>query len=328
MTASSYLVFETGGTKLVTGVAGADRRLVETRILYREPADRAERSLDRLIEAGRELRERYEQQGASFRAIGFGFGGTVRRSAREPHLCLHEDGWDGLAVVPRLEQEFGLAVSIENDCKLAALAEAHFGAGAGCRTVFYATVGTGVGGGIVRDGFIQAFSDIGEAEIGHVVVAPDGPACPCGGRGCVEAVCSGPGISQLAGWVAAQEPALWRAGSLAGEYDSAGQVSSKEIMRRWEAGDRFAGEVVDRAAGYLAQALAAAVNLLSPDVVVVGGGVGAGNRAFLDRVSEKVRPHVVSYFRDHYRIVPTRLGEQVVSQGAAILAAQSVEDRS
>ncbi len=325
MSTASYLVFETGGTKLVAGVAGADRRLVETRILYRESGDRAERSLDRLIEAGRELRERHEQHGASFRAIGFGFGGTVRRSAKEPHLCLHEDGWDGLAVVPKLEGEFGLPVSIENDCKLAALAEAYFGAGKGCRTVFYATVGTGVGGGIVRDGRIQAFSDIGEAEIGHVVVAPDGPACPCGGRGCVEAVCSGPGISRLADWIAEQDPALWRASSLAEEYDSAGQVAGKKIMSRWKTGDRFAGKVVDQAAGYLAQALAAAINLLSPDVVVVGGGVAAGNQAFLDKVSEKVRPLVVSYFREHYRIVPTGLGEQVVSQGAAILAAQSVE---
>ncbi len=325
MTRASYLVFETGGTKLVAGVAGADRRLIETRILYREPGDRAERSLDRLIEATRELRRDHESQGASFGAIGFGFGGTVRRSTREPHLCLHEDGWDGLAVVPRLEQEFGLPVSIENDCKVAALAEAHFGAGEGCRTVFYITVGTGVGGGIVRDGRIQAFSDLGEAEIGHVVVAPDGPRCPCGGRGCVEAVCSGPGMAQLAAWTAEQDPALWRAGSFAGEYDSAGRISSKHIMNHWEAGDPFASAVVDRAAGYLAQALAGAINLLNPDVVVVGGGIGAGNRAFLERVSEKVRPLVVSYFREHYRIVPTRLGEQVVSQGAAILAAQSVE---
>lgn len=325
MNTASYLVFETGGTKLAAGVAGADRRLQATRFLYREPEDTAERSLERLIEAAHKLREAGERRGAEFRAIGFGFGGTVRRSTREPHLCLHEEGWDGLAVVPRLEREFGLPVSIENDCKLAALAEAHFGAGEGCRTVFYTTIGTGVGGGIVRDGRIQAFSDIGEAEIGHVVVAPDGPMCPCGGRGCVEAVCSGPGLVKLAAWIAEQDPGLWRAGSLAEAYDSAEQVSSKQIMNRWDEGDLFAETVVDRAAGYLAQALAAAINLLSPEVVVVGGGVGTGNSAFLERVSEKVSPRVVSYFRERYRIVPTKLGKEVVSQGAAILAAQSVE---
>ena len=326
MSTASYLVFETGGTKLVVGAAGEDRRLVETQVLYRESEDRAERSLNRLIEAGRKLRERFE--GSSFRAIGFGFGGVVRRSAREPHLCLHEDGWDRLPVVPMMEREFGLPVSIENDCKLAALAEAHFGAGKGRRTVFYVTLGTGVGGGIVRGGRIQAFSDVGEAEIGHLVVAPGGPPCPCGGRGCVEAVCSGPGISRLAGWMAEREPELWRGSPLRRDYGLAEQAPSKQVMRRWETGDRFAAAVVDRAAGYLAQALAAAINLLNPDVVVAGGGVGVGNPAFLERVSEKVRPLVVSYFRDHYRIVPSQLGEQVVSQGAAILAAQSVEQGS
>ena len=325
MSGTSYLVFETGGTKLVVGVAGEDQQLVETKVLYRKSGDFAKHSLNRLIEAGQEFRRRYEGQGASFRAIGFGFGGTVKRSTREPYLCLHEYGWDGLPVVPILEQAFGLPVSIENDCKLAALAESHFGAGKGFHTVFYATVGTGVGGGIVRDGRIQVFSDIGEAEIGHIVVAPEGPECPCGGRGCVEAVCSGPGISRLAGWISEQDPEIWRCSDLSSKWSSAGEVSSREIIQCWETGDRFAARVVDRAAGYLAQALAIAINLFGPDVVIVGGGVGTGNHVFLDEVSKRVSPQVVSYFRDHYQIVRSPLGEQVVSQGAAILAAQSFD---
>ena len=118
-------------------------------------------------------------------------------------------GWERLPIATTLEKEFDLPVSMENDCNLAALAEAHFGAGQGHRTVFYVTLGTGVGGGIVHDGHIQAFGDIGEAEIGHIVVVPEGPPCWCGGRGCVESVCSGPGISQLAAWLTEQNPDLW-----------------------------------------------------------------------------------------------------------------------
>ena len=324
MSDAAYLVFETGGTKLVAGVAGQDCRILETRILYREQSDCAETSLKRLIAAAHELAEKHAQQGASFRAVSFGFGGIVRRSTRDPYLCLHEDGWEDLSVVQTLEREFGLPVFVENDCKLAALAEAHFGAGSGYRTVFYVTLGTGVGGGIVRDGRIQTFSDVGEAEIGHVVVAPDGPACPCGNRGCVEAVCSGPGISQLAAWVAEQDGGLWSQSSLCGERGRAGEISSKQIMEAWVSGDAFASAVAGRAAAYLAQALGAVINLISPDVIVAGGGVGSGNPKFLSLVSEKLGPQVVSYFRGQYRIVPTELREQVVSQGAAILASQSV----
>tara|TARA_Y100000588_G_scaffold367246_1_gene433748 strand:- start:4491 stop:5468 length:978 start_codon:yes stop_codon:yes gene_type:complete len=323
MKRAEYLVFETGGTKLIVGVAGEDCRLIETKVLYRTGEDRAQQSLDKLITTARELRKHYELEGSSFRAIGFGFGGTVRRSTREPHLCLHEDGWDGLPVVQILEQEFGLPVAIENDCKVAALAESHFGAGKGFQTVFYVTIGTGVGGGIVCDGKIQVFSDIGEAEIGHVVVAPQGPMCPCGGRGCVEAVCSGPGISRLAEWITKQDPAAWKSSNIGGDRSSPQTISSEEIMRQWRKGDLFATTVVDRAAGYLSQGLATVINLISPDVIVVGGGVGAGNHDFLQKVSKKTDLQVVSYFRGQYRIVPSQLGEQVVSQGAAILAAQS-----
>ena len=324
MSGAAYLVFETGGTKLVAGVAGQDCRILETRILYREHGDRAETSLKRLIAAAHELTEKHARQGASFRAVGFGFGGIVRRSTRDPCLCLHEEGWEDVSVVQTIESEFGLPVFVENDCKLAALGEAHFGAGKGRRTVFYVTLGTGVGGGIVRDGRIQTFSDMGEAEIGHVVVAPDGPACPCGNRGCVEAVCSGPGISQLAAWVAEQEGDLWSQSSLCAGRIRAGEISSKQIMEAWGSRDSFATAVAGRAAGYLAQALGAVINLISPDVVVIGGGLGSGNPEFLSLVSEKVRPQVVAYFREQYRIVPSELREQAVSRGAAILASQSV----
>jgi glucokinase len=320
---SGYLVFETGGAKLVAGIAGPGCRILKTKILYRDPEDRAPKSFERLIEAGRELASAYQQDGGKVGSIGFGFGGIVRRSTRDPFLCLHEQGWGEVSVVDTLEKEFGVPVAVENDCKLAALAEAHFGAGKGHRTVFYMTVGTGVGGGIVRDGRIQAMSDVGEAEIGHIVVLPDGPPCWCGGRGCVESVCSGPGISQLAGYLAEQGPALWKTSALSGKYSRPERSTSKEIMEAWQVGDKFASAVVETAAGHLATAVGAAVNLLAPDIFVVGGGVGAGNEPFLRLVERTVRPRVVVYFRESFRMVPSSLREEVVTQGAAILASQA-----
>jgi glucokinase len=319
-----YLVFETGGTKLVAGIAGPDCGILDAKILSRDPEDRAPKSFVRLVEAGRELKSSYEKNGGRIQAIGFGFGGIVRRSTRDPFLCLHEEGWGEVSVVETLEREFGVPVAVENDCKLGALAEAHFGAGKGCRTVFYMTIGTGVGGGIVRDGHIQAMSDIGEAEIGHIVVLPDGPPCWCGGRGCVESVCSGPGISQLAGDVAAQSTALWKTSVLSTKYPQAQRASSKEILEAWRGRDKFASAVVETAASHLATAVAAAVNLIAPDIFVVGGGVGAGNEAFLDLIERTARPRVVVYFRDSFRMVPSQLREHVVTQGAAILASQAL----
>lgn len=300
-----YLAFETGGTKLVAAVAGRDRRLIETRVIAREPGADAEVSLGALLRLGAELRR---EHGGEFLAAALGFGGTVDRLNRRPHRCLHEDGWEAIDVVARLEDALKLPAAIENDCKLAALAEAHFGAGQGASTVFYVTLGTGVGGGLVHDGRVVELGPIGEAEIGHLVVDPDGPDCWCGSRGCVEAMCSGPGVSRLAGWL----------------REGAETVSSKEYVARWRAGDPFASEVIERSAEALATALGAAINLTAADAVVVGGGLGSGAPDYLALAAEKTVRRIVPYFRDRTRIVASALGERVVTQGAAILAAQTV----
>lgn len=313
MNGPAYLAFETGGTKLVTGVVGPDLRLLETRTIYREPGDEAQRSLRRLIELGHELKHAHEASGMEFRGCGLGFGGYVRRSDRRPLANLHEPGWGELDVAKLLEAEFGIPATVENDCKLAALAEAHFGAGQGQRTVFYMTLGTGVGGGIVRDGRIVEMSDVGEAEIGHIVVLPNGPLCACGNRGCVEAVCSGPGLSELAKWVTARQP----------EQQALDPgIPSEDLMEAWRTGEPFSREVIEKAAQCLASAVAATINLLAPNVFVIGGGVGSGNPDFIDLVSKKTLPLVAPCFRDTYEIRSCLLGAQVVTQGAAILASQ------
>ena len=317
----AYLAFETGGTKLVAGVAGPDLRLIETRTLSRQPEDTAAESLCGLLKLGRELKSQHEAKGLAFRGCGLGFGGYVRRLDQRPLANLHEPGWDEIDLARALEAEFGIPVRVENDCKVAALAEAHFGAGQGKKTVFYMTIGTGVGGGIVRDGHIVEMSDVGEAEIGHVVVLPEGPLCACGNRGCVEAVCSGPGLSRLAAWVSQREPKLWE-GSDLNSTDSA-FVPSEDLMAAWARKDAFATLTVEKAATCLASAVGAAINLLAPEVFVVGGGVATGNPSFVDLLREKTEPLVAPCFRGRCRIAPSKLKERVVAQGAAILAAQS-----
>ena len=331
MNKPGYLVFETGGTKLVAGVAGADCRLIETEVLYRQSGDRAEKSLRRLIETARKLRSKHESAGDAsggrespnldFQACGFGFGGYVRRSTRRPLACLHEEGWEETDAARIIEQEFGLPVAVENDCKLGALAEAHFGAGRGHRAVFYITIGTGIGGGIVRDGRIQQMSDTGEAEIGHIVVLPGGPPCCCGNRGCVESVCSGPGITQLAALVAGDSDKLWRESSLSAGEPGNPAPSSKDLLAAWGHGDLFAAEVIRRAANYLGSAIASAMNLLSPDIFVVGGGLGSASLPLLKQIADSARPLVAPCFRDRLQLVRAELGEGAVTHGAALLAA-------
>jgi glucokinase len=302
-----YLAFETGGTKLVAAVAGPDAAIIETERVARIQEHTGEDSLARLIELGQSLRERYENQGASFAAIGLGYGGGFDRSTGHPLVCLHEPGWEDIHIESRLREAFKLPAVVDNDCKVAALGEARFGAGRNVASVFYITLGTGIGGGFVRNGEIVQLSPKGECELGHIQVLPDGPPCGCGGCGCVEALSSGPGMHALAGWL----------------NDGPNPFAdSHEVLEAWRTGNALATRTVDIAANGLAHGLAAVVSLFAPELVVIGGGLGTGNPDYLDKVEQLTRPLVTPYFRDNWQLTIGQLGERAVTQGAAVFAAQ------
>lgn len=325
---NAYLSFETGGTKLIAAVAGPDGRLVDAVQIERAHTDAAPQSLARLLDVGEQLLQRHRAQGAAFRAVGFGYGGQFDRAANRVMECFHEAGWESLDVHTIVAQRFGLPTFIENDCKLAALAEAQLGAGRGFRTVFYVTIGTGIGGGIVHAGRILQLGDQGEAEVGHMTVDPAGALpCSCGKRGCLEAYCSGPGLVDLTRHLAA----AWHGESMFAATVQRGEAfGGRDLFAAWRADDAFAARVVDAAADCLGIGLGAVIQLLNPDVVVLGGGVATGNPAFLERIAAAVAERVMPNLRAvdgrlRTRFVTTELREQVVAQGAALLAMQGAK---
>jgi glucokinase len=297
------LVLESGGTKLLAGISDAQGTLLHTVRAVRQSSNTAADTLKQLVEMARDLQCKGQAEGYELAACGFGFGGSVARSTQAPYLSLHEDGWGTIDGRAFLQKELQMPVFVENDCKVAALAEAVLGAGADARTVFYMTVGTGIGGGFVRDGRILALADTGEAEVGHLPLEPGGPACGCGGRGCLEALAAGPAI--LA--------------SAKGAF-----ASTEQIFAAWSGGDVEATIIVERAAGYVARGIACVMALYHPECIVMGGGVASGSRRFVDRVAELSAECTVPYFRDDLEIRPAALGEHVVIQGAAMFALSQV----
>jgi glucokinase len=323
MMSAAYLAFETGGTKLVAAVADQNGALIETRILARQPSDRAPHSLGQLIEAAQQLRAAHEADGATLKGIGFGYGGQVSRSQQRVLRCPHEDGWEDIDVRDVLTREFGLPSAIENDCKLAALAEARLGAGRGYRTVFYVTIGTGIGGGIVRDGQIVDFGDAGEAEIGHIFVMQDGFACGCGKRGCLETVASGPGLVALARKLAKDHPGDWKGNTVSQRAIHDKRLTAKDLFEAYEQNEIFTSVTLRVAATFIGQALASMIQIVNPDVIVIGGGVGASSERFVNLIAEVTQPFVMPSLRGRCACVRTALRENVVAQGAALLAAQT-----
>jgi glucokinase len=202
------------------------------------------------------------------RAIGVGFGGPFDTNTGRAVRSHQITGWDDFPVKRWFERKLRLPTFVDNDQNCAAFAEATVGAGRGLRRVFYVTVGTGIGGGLVIDGELYN-GRFGAAEIGHTWV---------GGHR-LEAVASGLAIER--------------------------GVSS-----------------VAQAARYLGVAIANAIAIVNPDIVIVGGGVSLAGEKFFGPLRSTVARYVFPVFRGNYRIVSPALGERVVVVGAALLAAR------
>jgi fructokinase len=198
-----------------------------------------------------------------------------------------------------LEQAFGRAVRIENDANCFAVAEAVHGAGRGHRMVFGVILGTGVGGGIVFDGTPWTGPQHLAGEWGHLRLDPHGPSCYCGQRGCVEAFLSG--------------PALARAYAEAG----GGAADAAVVVARAAAGEPAAMRVLERYLDTFGRALANLINVLDPDVVVLGGGL-SNLEVLYDRGRDAVARYV---FNDELRtpVVRNALGDSAGVIGAALL---------
>lgn len=180
--------------------------------------------------------------------------------------------WRNFPLADETQRAFGIPARVDNDGNAAALAEVLWGAAKGYRYVFYATLGTGVGAGIVLDGRIYHGSTGSAAEGGHITIDYNGPVCGCGKRGCIEALCSGTAIARRAQEkLAVRGVAGRRLLELAG--GTAAAVKTEHVGQAWREGDALASEVLRETAHLLTVWLGNVVDILDPDVLVVGGGV-------------------------------------------------------
>jgi glucokinase len=251
-------------------------------------------------------------------AVGIGVPGLVGLDG-VLHFVPHRPYITELDLGRRLGERFGdVPLRIDNDATCAAWAEATIGAAAGCRNVLLATLGTGIGGGLVIDGVLARGANGFAGEIGHVIVDPSGPPCPCGQRGCWERYASGSGL----GWLAREAAVAGRASALvelAGGDPEA--VRGEHVTGAARQGDPGALAVMAGFAWWLALGLANLANIVDPERIVLGGGMAeageillAPTRQAFERLVEGVR------HRPQIPIVTARLGGRAGAVGAALLA--------
>jgi glucokinase len=311
-----FLGIEIGGTKLQLGVGkGTGPPFAGFRRLDVDARRGAQGILEQIAQTGRQLFAEFP-----IRAIGFGFGGPINATAGIVTTSHQVEGWDNFPLAEWCTKTFGVPTYLGNDCDMAALAEARFGAGRNKRSVFYVTVGTGVGGGLVLDGSLYGSQRPAIAEIGHLRPGLDA-AEP---KQTVESLASGPGIEasirQALAATAANDP---QAVELLERCQKDPQrLSAKIVAEEAAAGNRLAQAAMDRACQALGWAIAQVITLLAVEAVIVGGGVSlAGEAIFFELLRRYVRSYVFPPLRDSYEILAPCLGEEVVVHGALAMAA-------
>ena len=220
---------------------------------------------------------------------------------------------EGFALAAAIESELKLPAILENDANAAAVGEVWQGAARGCHAVVCVTLGTGVGGGIILNHKLWRGADGSAAEIGHMAVDPFmGVACPCGSRGCLEVYASATAIVRMTRELSPQY--------LNSSLNNRDDLTAEKIHCAGLKGDELALEVFRRMGDYLGIGLATLINLLNPQMIVIGGGVVNGWNLFEKQMRLQVTQRAFPIPAEHVRIVPGECGDDAGLLGAARLA--------
>jgi glucokinase len=311
-----FLGIEIGGTKLQLGVGTSDGRIVDLVRRDVEAANGAAGILEQINSATVELGKKHRIE-----KIGIGFGGPIDAAAGLTTKSHQISGWESFPLAHWCAERFGRPLSLANDCDAAAVGEARFGAGIGAGSVFYVTVGTGIGGGLVIGGSLHGAGRPAAAEIGHLRpgLSADRPEMT------VESLAAGPAIAAAASArLADQKDADSRdvrdLTSLCGNNPK--RLTAKMVAAAAADGNEIAREALNRACQALGWGIAQVITLVAPEIVIVGGGVSLiGEQMFFIPLREAVARYVFPPLADSYKILPAALGELSVVYGAIALAA-------
>ena len=305
------LACDLGGTNL--RMAAIDR---QGEILYRTKrdtpkSDRADEIIRTIVEEANECREAIKSQG-KVEAIAAAVPATVNVEKgilmKSPNVpCL-----DQFRMVAALENELSIKAVIENDANAAAVGENWLGASKGCKNSIMVTLGTGVGGGIIINETVLRGIDGTAGEIGHICVEPFGAPCGCGSRGCVEQYSSATAIVRLT----REKESLYPKSELVNKP----RLTSADVYEAGVRGDELALEVFRLMGFYLGISLVDLINILNPEVIVIGGGASAGWDLFIHHVEDQIRSRAFLEPGMRAKLVRATLGDDAGILGAARIA--------
>jgi glucokinase len=319
MRASFAIGVDVGGSAISAGLVQRDGRVVEEET-RETPGGGPFAVVDAVIESVRQVSGDVRE--AEVAGVGVGLPAQVDFGKQTVEFCTNLP-LTGIDMRSLVMSRISHQVTVDNDGHTAAIGESRFGAGKDVRDFLMITVGTGVGGGVFLDGRPYRGARGLGGELGHMVVELDGPECPCGGAGHLEALVAGPAIAREAREIAGSYAGSSLKSYADGEVE---RITAATVIEAAHDGDEHAIRLLSETAHTLGRATVGLVNLLNPRLIILGGQVGASLPLFVERVSEAIAEEAMAGRRDVH-VVPAELGTDAGVLGAAALAFDEYDTR-
>lgn len=317
---SEYIIgVDVGGTKVGTCITDLEGNIISRDKRPTEAFLGTERILENIYESILKVNTDTSTEGKDIAAIGICMPGHVNpvtgMAVRAANLK-----WSNVPVRDYFEEKLNARVFIENDVRAAAVGEHLLGSARGIDDFIYITIGTGIAAGIVANGSVIRGQDFYAGELGHTLAVKDGPLCPCGKRGCLETLVSGPSIARRA-----KEKLNMGTGSimldLAG--GDVGNVTSEIVFMASSLGDGLARSIFIETCRYLGEAISSLINILNPGAVIIGGGLSRAGEEFFTEIKLVVDQNVPAGSRT-VNIMPSCFYDEAGMMGSVAIAMKGV----
>jgi len=312
---SVFIGIDLGGTTLKAALVGPTGEIIHEKRIDTELRN-PEALFKQVIETALSLRDN-KSAGGRAAGIGIGIPGLVNRKTNRIEIMPNLPALSEIDITSELSSQTGLPVILDNDANSAAYGELQVGAARGQKEVFFITLGTGIGAGLIINGHIYRGAAGFAGEFGHMTIDPEGIECACGNIGCLETIASGPNI------VRRTRERLYRdrtssLSRLAIPRDR--EFTAEDIARAAREGDEMAQLMLERTGMFLGIALAAVINLLNVEMVVMGGGVMDAGDLILKPTIKETRRRAFPPSFNSCEIVIAKLGATAGMIGAALMA--------
>lgn len=312
-----YAGVDLGGTNTKIGILDIDGNIFKSSIIKTFSDRDVDDTLNRIWETIKNLVQELDIDIKNLSGIGIGIPGPVKDQSIVKFFANFP--WEkNINVKELMEKISGVETKLDNDVNIIAMGEAKYGAAKDSSSSVTIALGTGIGGGTYINGsLISGFSGAG-GEIGHIKLEKDGKLCDCGQRGCFEAYASATGMIREA----VSRLAVNKSNLLYELIDrKIDKLKAKDIFDAAKQGDSFSLDIIEYETEYLAMGIGNILNILNPEVIVIGGGVALAGDILFNPLKEKLKKHVLPVALEDLKIVPGVLGNEAGIKGAVRLFA-------